>query len=147
MADNDQQLLESDVAIQTEAARENFAGRELAEIEAVEATEAAEIGEAEEFEYANELAAEQEANQILQQAEGIREQGKRYSHPSYFKYFVILIPWAIVVDIIDTLTLTGVGYIIAVGFSLFSTALIMFILWFLMISGFGCLPSNCPMCD
>lgn len=78
----------------------------------------------------SQFALEQEQYQAQQQAEKIYEEGQSYGHPSYFKYFVILIPWAILVDVIDFIDLTGIYIILARIFSVFSWVSIMLILWF-----------------
>jgi len=89
-----------------------------------------EIEENEEEEAMNELASEQEAYLLQKQLEQLLQEGQSFGHPSYFKYFVILIPWAVIVDIVDVLDLTGIGAIIGRAFSIFSWLCIIFILWF-----------------
>ncbi|OGN00063.1 MAG: hypothetical protein A2817_00560 [Candidatus Yanofskybacteria bacterium RIFCSPHIGHO2_01_FULL_39_8b] len=79
---------------------------------------------------AQEFAAEQELYQVQQKAEALYEEGKAFGHPSYFKYFVILIPWAILVDVVDMWDLTGAGAVLGRAFSIFSWISIILILWF-----------------
>lgn len=117
----DQQLLEGQ--LQTEAAREELATEEIVQ-------EAVQEKEFNQEEVASQFALEQEWYQAQQQAKKIYEEGRSYSHPSYFKYFVILMPWAILVDAVDALDLTGIGAILGRAFSIFSWVSIMAILWF-----------------
>ncbi len=117
---------------ETEVTRQELELEEVAIQESTIETEVAEIeeDEIEEGEYANQLALEQEQAQYQQEAGRIYEEGNAYGHPSFFKYFVILIPWAVIVDIVDGLDLTGIGAIVATIFSVLSTGAILFILWF-----------------
>jgi hypothetical protein len=90
----------------------------------------AEIAEAEEIDLANQLDREYQLSLILQQADQIKQEGQSFGRPSFFKYFVILIPWAIVVDLVDAADLTGIGIILGRAFSIFSWVSIMLIMWF-----------------
>lgn len=110
---------------------------EAEELQAREIIQEARIEELENIEeeemVMNEMAEEQELYQLRQQAERIYEQGQSYGHPSFFKYFVVLIPWAVAVDIVDTLdvdVMTWIGFIFARSFSILSWLSILFILWF-----------------
>lgn len=93
-----------------------------------ELTEADEEALEEEERIAEQLAAVQEVNEMDIQLEETYNEGKSYDKPSKFKYF-ILFGIAAIIDIIDLLTLTGLGLIIVVLVSFCLSVLIYFIFW------------------
>lgn len=87
------------------------------------------LNEVELEEAANQLAAEQEVYQTVKQAEDIYKKGQSYKNPSKFKYGV-LFGLSGIVDVIDFLTLTGVGWFIAAVISVVLSTVIILIFWF-----------------
>lgn len=70
--------------------------------------------------------------QLLQakyyELQALIEQGSNYKHPSYLKYGVLL-GFSSLIDIVDLLDLTGVGAIVGRLFSLFVSAILLYIYW------------------
>lgn len=79
-------------------------------------------------ELAQEIAAEQEIYRAQKELEALRVEGQTFSHPSYFKYGLLFFI-AIIVDIVDFVQFTGIGYVISVIVSLLGTAIILLTLW------------------
>ena len=88
----------------------------------------------EEFDDEEQEAVELEADQELYAAQAeaaeLHNQGQEFRHPSYFKYFVILLPLAVVVDFVDLADLTGIGALLGRIISFTASTLIILIFWF-----------------
>lgn len=125
MADQEQQILEGQ--LQTEAARQQLESREIIEREALEEQEIA---------YANQLAAEQEADFELDAVEeevgAIYEDGQNHSlYPFSWNYLIYLIPLAATNDLVDMLAFIPViGDLAAWFVSLFLSGILIFVSWF-----------------
>lgn len=79
---------------------------------------------------AEELAAEQEFYAAQAEAEELHNEGQRFKHPSYFKYFVLLAPLATIADLVDLADLTGFGIPLGRSFSFAASSAIILIFWF-----------------
>ncbi len=114
--------------LQTEMIRQELAVREAMEEEqAQQFDESAQIEE--EINYANQLAAQQEAGSTLNLAKDLYDQGMAFGGPSMLKWGIILC-LAIVNDVIDLLALTGFLEILSWLISLGLTAIILLLIWF-----------------
>jgi len=83
-----------------------------------------------EEQYAEELVADQELYAAQAEAVELHNQGQEFRHPSYFKYFVVLGPLAVIVDIIDFVDLSGLGILLGRMISFAASAAIILIFWF-----------------
>ena len=126
LVDTDQQLLEG--GLRTEMIRQELATQEVAEEEQAQRfDESAQIEE--EISYANQLAAQQEADSTLKLARDLYDRGMAFGSPSMLKWGIIFC-LAIVNDVIDLLALTGFLEILSWLISLGLTAIILLIIWF-----------------
>lgn len=126
MPDTEQQLLESQVQIQTEASRKEL---EVAELERMYALDSLEEQEQEEqdIEYANQLALERDQQNNI--TASLAEEGASFSSPSLIKYYILLFWLAIPNDVIDSFEFSGFGVIVAWSVSLFLSMASILISW------------------
>ncbi len=82
-----------------------------------------------ENQYAQDLYAQQAEQQMASELQEVVEEGKSYRSPSKFKYSV-LFTLAVIVDAVDFLELTGIGWFVAKIVSIIGTAIIVLIFFF-----------------
>ena len=87
------------------------------------------LSAAEEETITEQLSIEQEVSNINSQIAETYQEGISYGKPSKFKYF-ILFSLAIIVDVVDFAEITGFGYFIAKTVAIICTILMYLIFWF-----------------
>lgn len=131
MADPEQGQFSREVEMQPEAEQEELVAEE-ADKEAGGVAEEQALAEQTELEeiQANELALQRDREQEAQATNALHEEGQSFSGPSLFKYFIILIMFAIPNDLIDALDFTGIGIMLSWFTSFYLSAITVIIMWF-----------------